>query len=292
MRVCDKCGTQVKDGLSFCQKCGNILGEAATSANQTATYPPVPAKPKKKIGCLTVLLWIFFLPIMIIVTIAKSEKMSKKQKAIWIMALVVVFLLIGIFAPRDDTSTPNGTANSSPSPSSQVENSAPAEADMAETKTDEVNKPAITSIEASDTTTSWETEVGGVKKFTYYILPYEAEGNDIKIVSTNPDVAETKLLDLVGVTGKKVLTMSIITKAIGTTSVFVKSSDEAISSNEFKVTVTEKKEPPKDTSRTVYVTPTGSKYHYDPQCGGKNSTATTLNRAKSMGLSSCSKCVN
>lgn len=88
---------------------------------------------------------------------------------------------------------------------------------------------------------SWETEAGGVKKLTYYILPYEAEENDIEIVSINPDVAETKLLDLVGVTEKKVLTMSIIAKSIGTTSVFVMSADETISSNEFKVTVTEKK---------------------------------------------------
>lgn len=62
---------------------------------------------------------------------------------------------------------------------------------MVETNTVEAIKPAITSIETSDTTSSWETEVGGVKKFTYYILPYEAEENDIKIVSTNPDVAET-----------------------------------------------------------------------------------------------------
>ncbi len=268
------------------------MGDAATSVNQTATYSPLPEKPKKKIGCLTVFLWIFFLPIMIIVTIAKSEKMSKKQKAIWITSLVVVFLLIGIFAPKDDISTPNGTVNSSPSQSSQVDNFETAQADTTKIKTDEAIKPVITSIEVSDTTSSWETEVGGVKKITYYILPYGAEENDIKIVSTNPDVAETKLLDLVGVTGKKVLTMSIITKAIGNTSVFVKSADGSVSSNEFKVTVTEKKEPPKDTGRTVYVTPTGSKYHHDPQCGGKNSTATTLNRAKSMGLSPCSKCVN
>ncbi|MCX7715464.1 MAG: hypothetical protein N2171_07025 [Clostridia bacterium] len=71
--------------------------------------------------------------------------------------------------------------------------------------------------------------------------------------------------------------MSIIAKNIGSTSVFVKSADESVSSDEFKVIVAEKKEPPKDTSRKVYVTPTGSKYHYDPQCGGKNSIATTLN---------------
>lgn len=438
MRICDKCGTQVKDGLSFCQKCGNVLGDEPFSEKQTAAYSPSPIKPKKKIGCLTLFLWIFFLPIMIIVMIAKSEKLSKKQKTVWITVLVVVFLFIGIIAPKDNTATTNGStgisANSNSSQSNQVVNSNPdmtanfatknneyhsndainqiiaefnkiadkkieasqiskdytyqtfittsdtyiriAKSDVglfvdlteetntednlkyyfknfvkclsagtsdsdidkvyqqlqtgkysnyskynalglnfsytksklnndsydykitieqtaaSKSKTEEQKKSLITSIDSSETVSSWETEVGGIKKISYFILPYEVEEDDIKIISTNPEVAETKFLDMVGVTGKKVLTMSIITKSIGDTSVYVKSSDDSISSKEFKVTVKEKQEPPKDTSRTVYVTPSGNKYHYDPQCGGKNSTATTLNQAKRIGLSPCSKCVN
>ncbi|MCX7715465.1 MAG: hypothetical protein N2171_07030 [Clostridia bacterium] len=160
--------------------------------NQTATYSSVPENPKKKIGCLTVLLWIFFFPIMIIVTIAKSEKMSKKQKTIWITAVVFVFLIIGISAQKDDTSTSNGAANSRPTQSSQVENSATAKADetvkddVTETKPNEVNKPVITSIKLSDTSSSWETEVGGVKKLTYYILPYEAEKMMLRLSPLTP----------------------------------------------------------------------------------------------------------
>lgn len=46
----------------------------------------------------------------------------------------------------------------------------------------------------------------------------------------------------------------------------------------------------KDNSRTVYRTPTGKRYHYDPDCGGKNSYSTTLNAAKSSGLTPCQKC--
>ena len=46
----------------------------------------------------------------------------------------------------------------------------------------------------------------------------------------------------------------------------------------------------KDTSGTVYVTPTGKRYHLDPDCGGKNSKATTLNQAKSSGKTPCQKC--
>lgn len=43
-------------------------------------------------------------------------------------------------------------------------------------------------------------------------------------------------------------------------------------------------------SQTVYVTPTGKRYHLSPTCGGKNSTAATLSKAQSMGLTPCKKC--
>ncbi len=40
----------------------------------------------------------------------------------------------------------------------------------------------------------------------------------------------------------------------------------------------------------IYRTPTGKKYHFDSECGGKNSFATTLKEALSAGLSPCEKC--
>ena len=46
----------------------------------------------------------------------------------------------------------------------------------------------------------------------------------------------------------------------------------------------------KDDSKIVYVTPTGKRYHYISTCGGKNSTASTLNNAKARGLTPCKKC--
>ncbi len=46
----------------------------------------------------------------------------------------------------------------------------------------------------------------------------------------------------------------------------------------------------KDTSGTVYVTPTGKRYHLDPDCGGKNSRPATLNDATGRGLTPCKKC--
>ena len=44
--------------------------------------------------------------------------------------------------------------------------------------------------------------------------------------------------------------------------------------------------------RTIYRTPSGKRYHYDPNCGGKNSYPTTLSQAQSAGLTPCKKCVH
>jgi chemotaxis protein histidine kinase CheA len=50
-------------------------------------------------------------------------------------------------------------------------------------------------------------------------------------------------------------------------------------------------ETPKN-SKTVYVTPTGKKYHYDGTCNGGTYSPSTLDDAKSKGLTACNKCVN
>ena len=42
--------------------------------------------------------------------------------------------------------------------------------------------------------------------------------------------------------------------------------------------------------REVYITPSGKKYHYDPQCGGKNSYKVGINAVK--GRTPCKKCVH
>lgn len=43
---------------------------------------------------------------------------------------------------------------------------------------------------------------------------------------------------------------------------------------------------------TVYITPTGKRYHYEASCAGKNATPTTLSNAQSRGLTPCQKCAS
>ena len=48
----------------------------------------------------------------------------------------------------------------------------------------------------------------------------------------------------------------------------------------------------KNGGMTVYITPTGKCYHFDADCGGKNSVPTTLDSAVSSGYRPCKKCAD
>lgn len=43
-------------------------------------------------------------------------------------------------------------------------------------------------------------------------------------------------------------------------------------------------------SATVYVTPTGKRYHYDNHCNAGSYSPTTLEKAKAAGLTPCKRC--
>ncbi len=49
---------------------------------------------------------------------------------------------------------------------------------------------------------------------------------------------------------------------------------------------------PQSNSKTVYRTPSGKRYHFDPNCGGKSSYTVSLDDAKSAGLTACKKCAD
>lgn len=43
---------------------------------------------------------------------------------------------------------------------------------------------------------------------------------------------------------------------------------------------------------TMYRTPTGKKYHFDPGCAGENRIVTNLDEATSLGLTPCKRCAD
>ena len=300
MRICSSCGTEVKEGISFCQRCGNIIG-----AQQRGARPSV-EQQQKKIGCLTIFLWIFFFPIMIIMFVAKSQKLSKKSKVATIVALSVVFLLIGILSPKDTDSQITNT-NSQQHPSLSVTSNA-GDNKKDTSKTD--NKTIVKEITSQEENKIREIYVGKAARLIFFALPYEVKEEDFIVVAEDLKVVDVVFDSITGVDGKKVITINVIGKTVGQTDVYIKSNDEKIFSNKVNIIVNEEVEQEQssqeqpseeqpsqeqsseDTSRTVYVTPSGKKYHYDPQCGGKNSSDTTLNKAKNRGKEPCKKCVH
>ena len=79
--ICKNCGAEIYDEAVFCVHCGKS----------------VERKSKKSTG-LIVFLWIFFLPIMAIVTVATNNKFSKKNKVIIIAAIIVIFICVCMFS--------------------------------------------------------------------------------------------------------------------------------------------------------------------------------------------------
>ena len=59
-----------------------------------------------------------------------------------------------------------------------------------------------------------------------------------------------------------------------------------------KQTTTKKVNSPNSNGKAVYRTPSGKRYHFDPDCGGKNSYEVSLDDAKAHGLTPCEKCAN
>ena len=185
-----------------------------------------------------------------------------------------------------------------------------------EVKFEVTTAPKIESI--SQFSKSYESfEVGDGQTYTCYLTPVGLTEDDIVISNTEPGVI--KISDVsVSISDegdRSVLTFKVTAVSAGTSKVSVKSEDGKTESNEISVTVKEKstskttsgtkssqkstnktvdktQNSESDTSRTVYVTPHGEKYHFLSSCGGKNSRATTLDRAKASGKSPCSKCAH
>ena len=107
--MCPKCGNEYY--TNACPNCG--YNGSVQNAHQTTTaFQTSPAansfnnnrhnKSKTSIG--TILLWIFLLPVMVIVTIWKSEKLDKKWKII-LTVIILAFYLVAGAVNNDTTST-------------------------------------------------------------------------------------------------------------------------------------------------------------------------------------------
>lgn len=115
MKYCTKCKTPMEDYMLFCPECGQkahvphteYTGSADTT-NYRGTYVGTTEPPKKKRRVwITVLLWVFFLPIMSIIAISKSQKIKKPIKAVLIVLVIIVSIGVVISNQSSSTSDPS-----------------------------------------------------------------------------------------------------------------------------------------------------------------------------------------
>lgn len=135
------------------------------------------------------------------------------------------------------------------------------------------------------TTSSFNINVGDTFQLTQHILPLGASRDDFVIEISDESVISVTENSFGDDEDAAVFVYTVKGLSPGQASVTLVSSDGRTVSQTLTFHVTEK-----DTSRTVYITNTGEKYHYLASCAGKSASATTLNWAKAHGYSACKKC--
>lgn len=266
--------------------------------------------PKKKRNwVLTIILWIFFLPIMATIVLVRTPKLKKSVKAILIAIVWIICIAIGSNGNSEDniSETTDQVAqadDSEPEKDSESDSDAEPEEDSESDLDAESEEAAgITDVDQFDDTvvakaykiadignfspSRYTQEVGDTVEFTMNFDIADVTWDDLEIINDDEGVISVSLGD-VNYT-EEGTSLIFTTKAIaaGTASIVVKTAEGNTESNTISFDVNEK-----DTSRTVYTTPTGEKYHYSARCAGKNAIETTLNKATEAGFGPCGKCVN
>jgi Na+-transporting methylmalonyl-CoA/oxaloacetate decarboxylase gamma subunit len=124
----------------------------------------------------------------------------------------------------------------------------------------------------------------------------EASPSEIPSSLTETHV-ETTNTTTTSTTTTKAATTSTTTTEAPTTSTTTKTTTTSTTTTQAPITFTATTEkeitakPATPVGRTVYITATGSKYHYANPCGRGTYYASTLDNALALGLEPCAKCV-
>lgn len=187
-----------------------------------------------------------------------------------LLALILLYVLILCAGCSTETqefpSIPSATIEPTPVQSAEV-------------------RPVITKFAPYEGTTTFSIKVGSGIKFAQPMSPRGLSRKDFTIEISDKSVVsvtEGSLQD-----GKYTTILVFTVKGIspGQATVRLVASDGKTTSQTLTFKVS-----PADTSRVVYITPTGERYHFSAACAGKNAIATTLSRAKASGVEPCKKC--
>lgn len=227
---------------------------------------------------------------------------KKRRKWPYVVAAVLVAGMIGSCVQNDDTNQVSGGGFTS-----QVSSSI---------STSEPETPAITSL-SLDCDQSIELDVKDTQSIPVLVLEEGADATDVEFTSSAPDVLTFTPQDdngtLVGVATPKaegtaeisvsagdvkspIVTVTVIDseriaaeeaakKAAEEEAAAQKAAEEAAAQQ-----AAQQQQQSQSNGRTVYITPTGKRYHYDNHCNDGTYIPSTLAEAQAKGLTPCKKC--
>nr|DAR07981.1 MAG TPA: Protein of unknown function (DUF4236) [Caudoviricetes sp.] len=289
--VCKKCGTVNESNTKICSNCGAKLDTVSNTA---------------------IILWlIFFFPIGIYLMLKKSN-MSKKTKTIIISAFVLLFILFIILGGSSEKSTNQlGIDKISISESSittELEDITIYKGEMLQAeihqhesddiiKTNDfkfiVDKPDIATVTGMNVKTEngktiLEILIKGLKigETEFYVETADgaAKSSSIKIYVVD-NIKETTTELTTETTTETTTPTTITTTKKPSNNKSTKENNTSKKNTTTRKTTTK----PNKTGKTVYITPTGKKYHYSKECAGKNAMKRDLSEV-SNAYDPCKKC--
>lgn len=235
---------------------------------------------------------------------------KKRRKWPYIIATFLVVGMIGSCAQNDDTDQVSGGGFTS-----QVSSSI---------STSEPEAPAVTSI-SLDCDQAIELDVKDTKSIPVLVLEEGADATDVEFTSSDTNVLTFTPQDdngtLVGVATPKaegtaeisvsagdvksqIVTITVIdseriaaeeaAKKAAEEEAARKAAEEAAAQKAAEEAAAQQQQQQNQQSqsngRTVYITPTGKRYHYDNHCNDGTYIPSTLAEAQAKGLTPCKKC--
>lgn len=294
-------------GLYYSSTSGGGSGSGGNSSgggnnygnNYNAPQGPMYQPPKKNYTLITILLLIFFFPLGLYFMWAKTS-WNKVVKIIIsvLMGIYCLFFAVALFSDSDSSipaSSSGITEISCIDDTVRLDISDP----LNDHKT--INFDFRTNSGASDLLNGdfiavFENDSIADAEVNF-IIDYANEVQ-VSVSALNPGTTAMYLETADGTIKSNAITVEVVGEkptyswqTDSTTNTTTETTTAETTTKETTTRETTTEEITKDNSRTVYITPSGSKYHYSRSCAGDNAIQKTLNEVKNT-YGPCGKCVN